>query len=83
MENFRDSVTQAIRDLGHVPIRAEDFSASPGTPRDVCLEKVRDSDATVLILGERYGEVQKEGNSQDILPPTRSTQTHAVRSSLS
>lgn len=42
---------------------AEYFPAEPSTPRAACLRGVRESDAMVLILGERYGTVQTTGLS--------------------
>jgi hypothetical protein len=63
MEPFRDAAQDAIESLGHEAIRAEDFSAMPTSPQKACLSAVRRSDAVVLILGERYGEVQASGLS--------------------
>lgn len=62
-ESFRDAAAGAISTLGHQPIRAEDFPASPDSPQQACLAGVRESDAVVLILGERYGFVQESGLS--------------------
>ena len=42
---------------------AEDFPADPSTPKGACLRGVRESDAMVLILGERYGTIQSSGLS--------------------
>ena len=63
MEGFREVVTQAIVALGHEPVGAEDFNASPDSPRVACLEKLRESEAMVLILGKRYGAKQTSGLS--------------------
>ena len=63
MEGFREAVTQAIVALGHEPVDAEDFNASPDSPRVSCLEELRESEAMVLILGKRYGAKQTSGLS--------------------
>jgi Domain of unknown function (DUF4062) len=42
--------------LGHEPRRFEDFTAQPVPSREACLQGVRDADAYLLLLGERYGE---------------------------
>lgn len=63
MKDCRETVTQAIVALGHEVVRAEDLSASSDSPRVACLEKVRGSEAIVLILGKRYGVIQASGLS--------------------
>ena len=62
-EEFRDAAEVAIETLNHVPVRAEHFEASPDSPQQACLERVRDSDVLILILGERYGPPQSNGVS--------------------
>lgn len=42
---------------------AEDFAATAHSPQVACLTGVRQSDAVVLVLGERYGAVQASGLS--------------------
>ncbi len=63
MEKYRNAAADAISLLRHDVVRAEDFGASDSSPRIACLDAVRQSDAIVLILGERYGEVQMSGLS--------------------
>jgi hypothetical protein len=63
MESYRDSVALAITSLGLEPIRSEDFGARADSPQRVCLDGVRSADATVLLLGERYGDTQESGLS--------------------
>lgn len=63
MEGFREAATRTIVALGHEEVKAEDFNASPDSPRAICLEGVRESEAIVLILGKRYGDVQASGVS--------------------
>lgn len=59
MEEFRDATAEGISVLGHEPVRAEWFGASSESPRSACLKAARESDALVLILGKRYGEIQE------------------------
>jgi hypothetical protein len=63
MEGYRDAAARGIRALGHEVLRAEDYGASYESPQRKCLAGVRDSDAVVLLLGERYGEPQGSGMS--------------------
>jgi len=63
LEAFRDAAAKGSRSLRHDVIRAEDFSASPDSPQRVCLDGVRKADVTLLILGERYGDLQVSGLS--------------------
>lgn len=60
---FRSAAAAGVTALGHQPLRAEDFGASPASPQAACLEGVRSSDAVVLLLGSRYGSVQSSGLS--------------------
>jgi len=62
-ESYRSAVTEAAETLGHQVVRAEDFSASPGTPQQACLSAVRESDVVALLIGERYGYPQPSGLS--------------------
>jgi hypothetical protein len=57
-EAYREAAVVAVRSLGHEAITAEDFPASVSSPRVACLAGVRRADMVILILGERYGEVQ-------------------------
>ena len=62
-EEFRDAAGSAIRSLGYAALRAEDFHASPSSPKQACLEGVRGADLTILLLGGRYGAKQASGLS--------------------
>lgn len=57
-EEHRAVAEDAVRTLGHEVIKAEDFGASSNSPRIACLEGLRQSDLVILILGDRYGDVQ-------------------------
>lgn len=63
LEDARDAAAVGIETLGSRARRAEDFGASPDTPQRTCLAGVRDADAIILILGERYGDIQESGLS--------------------
>ena len=62
-ESYRDAAASAVEDLGYEVIRAEDFGASVSSPQEACLEGVRQADATIVLLGERYGAKQASGIS--------------------
>jgi hypothetical protein len=62
-EEFREAAVNAIRSLGHEVIRSEDFAASPATSQIACLAGIRDSDAVIVLLGDRYGSLQASGKS--------------------
>lgn len=60
---LREAACSAITLLGCEPARAEDYAASPSSPRVACLAGVRAADAVVLILGAEYGSCQESGLS--------------------
>lgn len=60
---WREAARSAIETLGLQAVMAEDFGASPNTPRTECLAAVRDADVMILILGSEYGELQASGLS--------------------
>ena len=57
-ESHRDTAARVVKDFGYEVIRAEDFGAIATSPQEACLAGVRKADLTILLLGERYGEVQ-------------------------
>ena len=63
-EEYRDAAKGAVEYRGHMPKRIEDEPslASPPGPRQACLDAVRACDAVVLLLGERYGDIQEGSN---------------------
>lgn len=63
MEEYRTAAREAVENLGHTVIAAEDFGASPDSPQQVCLAAVRDADVIVLLFGARYGIPQTSGLS--------------------
>jgi len=60
---FRTAAQDSVETLGHQILRAEDFPAGVGTPQQACLAGVRDADLVLLLLGDKYGEVQTSGLS--------------------
>lgn len=62
-ESYREAAAEAIPVLGHAVVRSEQFAASPASPQIACLQGIRQSDAVVVVLGERYGYVQESGLS--------------------
>ena len=63
MEPIRAAARTAVEVLGHEPVMAEDFPALPHSPQVACLDGVRRSAVTVLVLGPRYGAKQASGLS--------------------
>lgn len=63
MEAFRAAAREAVVQLGHEPVMAEDFSAKAHSPQIACLEGIRQSGLVVLLLGSGYGEQQSSGLS--------------------
>jgi hypothetical protein len=63
-EHYREVARSAIMLVGSVPVMAEyDFGAKPISPRDACLEGVRESDVYVGLFGEQYGYITDEETS--------------------
>jgi hypothetical protein len=63
MEPFRAAAREAVEQLGHTAVLAEDFGAQPRSPQIACLDGLRQSALTILIIGERYGAKQSSGIS--------------------
>ena len=63
-EDHRDEAKRAVEYLGHRVTRIEDEPslASPPGPQQACLDAVRACEAVVLLLGERYGDIQEGSN---------------------
>jgi hypothetical protein len=55
LKSERSAARQAVIDLGHEPIMAEEFQAQPRSSQIACLDGVRQSAAVVLLLGSSYG----------------------------
>ncbi|WP_416407634.1 DUF4062 domain-containing protein [Agrobacterium rosae] len=63
MEPIRAAAKEAIEQLGHQSVMAEQFIASPNSPQVACLQGLRQSGLVILILGEHYGATQPSGLS--------------------
>lgn len=63
MEPFRQAAREAVEQLGHTPVMAEDFGAMPMSPQVACLDGLRQSALTILLIGEHYGSKQASGIS--------------------
>jgi len=56
IQEERNAADQAIRDLGHNPVRFENFPAFPNHPIKLCLEQIEESEIIILIIGENATE---------------------------
>lgn len=56
----RQSAVQAVLDSGHIPAGMELFKAGNETQLDTIYKWIDNSDVYMLILGGRYGSVEKE-----------------------
>lgn len=63
MEPVRAAAREAVELLGHEPVMAEQFVASPNSPQVACLQGLRQSGLVILILGAHYGAKQPSGLS--------------------
>jgi hypothetical protein len=63
LKSERAVAKQAVTDLGHTAVMAEDFQAQPRSSQVACLDGVRQSSAVVLILSGDYGAKQPSGLS--------------------
>jgi hypothetical protein len=62
LEEHRKAVLGVLMRSENFPEAMESFGALPGEPVEVCLEKVRRSDALVLIVAHRYGWVPAQND---------------------
>jgi hypothetical protein len=63
MDSLRAAAREAVLQLGHEPVMAEDIGARPHSPQVTCLSGVRDAGLMILILGQGYGAKQASGLS--------------------
>ncbi|GGK16721.1 DUF4062 domain-containing protein [Luteimonas terricola] len=63
MEAERAAARHAIHVMRSEAVMAEEFGARASSPQVACLQGLRDADAVVLILGDRYGAKQESGVS--------------------
>jgi len=67
LSNQRDAVEESLLETGVFdPIRVEKLAARDNSSRYVCLREVSESDAMIVILGERYGFIPEKNNPEDL-----------------
>ena len=59
MEEYRNAASDALTSIEHFPVGMEHFVAATDTPLDVCLANVRRCQLMILLVGMRYGSVDK------------------------
>ena len=58
LSDQRDAIDESLSDTGvFEPVRVEKLAAQDNTSRHVCLREVAESDAVILLLGNKYGFV--------------------------
>ncbi|UCH93963.1 MAG: DUF4062 domain-containing protein, partial [Candidatus Aminicenantes bacterium] len=57
MKEHRKKVIDAILRMGDLPVAMETFGALPNEPVEVCISKVRQCNALVVMVAHRYGWV--------------------------
>ena len=62
-QEFRNAAEHAARTLDHEVLMAEHFGARSDSPQQACLGAAREADVVLVVLGERYGDVQPSGLS--------------------
>ncbi|MBB3938042.1 DUF4062 domain-containing protein [Aureimonas phyllosphaerae] len=62
-EPFRAAAREAVVQLGHEPVMAEDFPPQPNSPQVACLAGLRQAALVLLVMGERYGYAGRSGIS--------------------
>ena len=60
MKPYRMKVEETLTRMNQKFIGMEFFGSHPDTPKNVCLQKVAESDIYVGIIGRRYGFIDKE-----------------------
>ena len=69
LQEERKAVAKAIRETPYrdrEPIMAEDYPASSNSPRNICLEKVRECKIYVGIFKEKYGYIPEINNPEQL-----------------
>jgi len=70
----REAVKQALAELEIDGSRFESWPSTPNQPIAECLERVKESDAVILILGGKYGTLTENG-----LSVTHLEYSHAIK----
>lgn len=59
MQEYRNAARDALTSIEHLPIGMEHFVAETQSSLDVCLANVRRCDLLILLIGMRYGSIDK------------------------
>lgn len=59
----RDAAERALAALNIDGTRFESWPSAPGNPIQVCIDEVEQSDALIVLLGDRYGSLADNGLS--------------------
>lgn len=57
---YREVVLGALTSIEHLPVGMEHFVSTPDRPLDVCLTDVRRCQLYIVLVGMRYGSIDKE-----------------------
>lgn len=57
---YRDAVSNALTSIEQLPVGMEHFVSMPDRPLDVCLTDVRRCQLYIVLVGMRYGTMDKE-----------------------
>ncbi len=68
LESHRARVAQVLRQIDHVVLHMEDYTAEDSRPLDRCVEHVRTADVYVGIFAWRYGHIPKAYDASETLP---------------
>jgi hypothetical protein len=65
LEEYREAAYRAIEGMdGYHCVRMKDFGARTDAPYQVCLDKMRECDIFVAIIGHNYGSTHILRNSR-------------------
>jgi hypothetical protein len=70
-ETIRDRAALGVERVGMHPVRSERLGADPDSPRRALLNEVAAADIYLLLLGERYGEIEPSPTEEEYLEATR------------
>lgn len=64
LKEEREEIRNAIIKMGHIPVGMEYFPASNKTQWEIIKKLIDECDYYVLIIGGRYGSIEKESKDQ-------------------
>lgn len=65
LEQVRERAAEGVERVGMYPIRSERLSASSDSPKRALLDQVSKADIYLLLIGERYGDIQPSPTEQE------------------